>query len=126
DMVENYDGTLKAPRLVPVTFPFILTNPQSGIANGMASNIAPFNLSEVADYVVAYLKNPKETKVEDYIVAPDFSTGGNIIYNKEAFQNIFENGRGSFNIRATYRFEGNSIIFEKLPYTTTFEVIMDK
>lgn len=126
DMVENYDGTLKEPKLLPVTFPFILTNPQSGIANGMASNIAPFNLSEVADYVVAYLKNPRETKVEDYIIAPDFSTGGDIIYNKEAFQNIFENGRGSFNIRATYRFEGNSIIFEKLPYTTTFEVIMDK
>lgn len=126
DMIENYDGTLKEPKLLPVTFPFILTNSQMGIANGMASNIAPFNLGEVADYVIAYLKNPREAKVEDYILAPDFSTGGNIIHNKEVFKNIFDNGRGSIDIRANYRFEGNSIIFEQLPYTTTFEVIIDK
>lgn len=126
EMIDNYDGTLKEPKLLPVTFPFILTNSQMGIANGMASNIAPFNLGEVADYVIAYLKNPKEAKVSDYILAPDFSTGGNIIHNKEVFNNIFENGRGSIEMRANYRFEGDSIIFEQLPYTTTFEVVMDK
>lgn len=126
EMVDNYDGTMKEPKLLPVTFPFLLTNSQMGIANGMASNIAPFNLGEVADYVIAYLKNPKGANVSDHILAPDFSTGGNIIYNKEVFDNIFDNGRGSFSMRANYRFEGDSIIFEKLPYTTTFEVIIDK
>lgn len=126
DMIENYDGTMTEPKLLPVTFPSILVNPQSGIANGMASNIAPFNLGEVIDFTIAYLGNPKNVNVSDYITAPDFPSGGNIIHNKAVMDNILENGRGSFDIRATYRFEKNSIIFEKLPYTTTFEVIIDK
>lgn len=126
DMVDNYDGTKKEPKLLPVTFPAILVNPQSGIANGMASSIAPFNLNELIDYTIAYIKNPKGAIVSDYIIAPDFPTGGNIVYDKSILEKIYETGRGSFNIRATYRFEGNSILFEKLPYTTTFEAIMDK
>lgn len=126
DMVDNYDKTTVEPKLLPVSFPTILVNPQSGIANGMASNIAPFNLNEVIDFTIAYIKNPKETKVTDHIVAPDFPTGGNIVYNESIFENIFETGRGSFDIRATYKIEGDSIIFEELPYTTTFEPIMDK
>lgn len=126
DMVDNYDGTMKEPKLLPVTFPAILVNPQSGIANGMASNIAPFNLNEVIDYTVAYIKNPKEVKVADYIKAPDLPTGGDIIYNEAIFNNIFDNGRGSFAIRATHRIDGNSILFENLPYTTTYEAVMDK
>lgn len=127
DMVSNYDGTMKEPKLLPVTFPAILVNPQSGIANGMASNIAPFNLNEVIDYTIAYIKNPKEVKVADYIKAPDLPTGGDIVYNEAVFDNIFDNGRGTFIIRATHRLEGkNSILFENLPYTTTFEQIQDK
>lgn len=126
DMVDNYDGTMREPKMLPVTFPAILINPQSGIANGMASSIAPFNMNEVLDYTIAYIRNPKETNVFDYIKAPDFPTGGNIIYNETAFKSIFETGRGTISIRATYRFEKNSIIFEQLPYTTTYEKIMDK
>lgn len=126
DMIENYDGTLKEPKMLPVSFPTILTNPQIGIASGMASNIAPFNLNEVIDFTIAYIKNYKEAKVSDYIKAPDFPTGGNIIYDEALFEKIFETGRGSFNIRSTYRIEGNSIFFEELPYTTTYEAIMDK
>lgn len=124
-MIDNYDGTLQEPKLLPVTFPSILVNAQTGIANGMASNIASFNLNEIIDYTIAYIKNPK-SEISDYIKAPDFPTGGNIVYNKTTFDNIFKTGRGSFNIRATYRFEKNSIIFEEMPYTTTFEAVIDK
>lgn len=125
EMVDNYDGTLKEPRLLPVTFPNILVNPQTGIANGMASNIASFNLNEIIDLTIAYIKNPK-INVTDFIKAPDFSTGGCIIYDEATLNKILETGRGSFNIRATYRFEKNSIIFEELPYTSTYEAIIDK
>jgi len=125
DMVDNFDGEMKEPRLLPVTFPTILVNPQSGIANGMASSIAPFNLGEVIDYTIAYIKNPK-SDVSEYILAPDFPTGGNIIYNKSSMDKMLTTGRGSVDIRATYRFEDNSIIFEELPYTTTFEAVIDK
>lgn len=126
EMIDNYDGTLKEPRLLPVTFPSILVNPQSGIANGMASSIAPFNINEVIDYTIAYIKNPKGVKVSDYIQEPDFPTGGNIIRNQSVLENIFENGRGSLDIRATYKIEENSIIFEEIPYTTNVEVIIEK
>jgi DNA gyrase subunit A len=125
DMVDNFDGEMKEPRLLPVTFPTILVNPQSGIANGMASNIAPFNLVEISDYAIAYIKNPK-VDVLDYVKAPDFPTGANIVYNRAKMEEILKTGRGSFDIRATYRFEKNSIIFEELPYTTTFETVIDK
>lgn len=126
DMVDNYDGTMKEPKLFPVTFPAILVNPQMGIANGMASNIAPFNMNEVLDYTIAYIKNPKTTNIFDYIKAPDFSTGGNIVHNESAFKSIFETGRGAFLIRANYEIKKNSIIFSDLPYTTTYEVIIEK
>ncbi|AYP68324.1 DNA gyrase subunit A [Bacillus phage vB_BcoS-136] len=125
DMVDNFDGEMKEPRLLPVTFPSILVNAQSGIANGMASSIASFNISEVIDFTVAYIKNPK-VDVLDYIKAPDFPTGGSIIYNEDKMRSILNTGRGSIDIRATYRFEKNSIIFEELPYTTTFEAVIDK
>jgi DNA gyrase subunit A len=125
DMVDNYDGTMKEPRLLPVTYPTILTNPQSGTAVGMASSIASFNLAEVIDATIAYIKNPKMS-IMDYIKAPDFPTGGAIVYDKEKFDTILNTGRGSVSIRATYRFEKNAIIFEELPYTTTFEAIIDK
>jgi len=126
DMIDSYDGTLKEPKLLPVTLPFILLNPQSGIANGMASSIAPFNLNEVVDYFIAYIRSPKTARVSDYIKAPDFSTGGNVIYDKNTFERIFETGRGTFTIRATYKFDKDGIIFEELPYTSTFETIILK
>lgn len=125
DMVDNYDGSLKEPKLLPVTFPTILTNPQSGIANGMASSIAPFNLKEVLDFTIAYIKD-SSANVKDYILAPDFPTGGNIVYDESVLNNIFDNGRGSIAIRSTYTIEGDSIIFRDIPYTTTFEAITDK
>lgn len=126
EMIDNFDGTMKEPRLLPVTFPTILTNTQIGIANGMASSIPSFNLVEVIDYVIAYIKNPK-SQVKDYIKAPDFPTGGNIIYNESVFNNIFDNGRGTFKIRATYEFvDDTTILFEEIPYTATYEPIIEK
>lgn len=125
DMIDNYDGTLKEPKLLPVTFPTILTNPQSGIANGMASSIAPFNLNEIVDYTIAYIKNPK-TDISEYIKAPDFPTGGNIIQDDTVMNNVLNNGRGTITIRSTYTINGDSIIFRDIPYTTTYEAIMDK
>lgn len=126
DMVDNYDGTMKEPKLFPVTFPAILVNPQMGIANGMASNIAPFNMNELLDYTIAYIKNPKTVNIFDYIKAPDFPTGGNIVYNESAFRSIFDTGRGAFKIRANYEIGDDFIIFKNLPYTTTFEAIIEK
>ena len=125
DMIDNYDGTLKEPRLLPVSYPTILTNPQSGTAVGMGTNIPSFNLNEILDFTIAYLKNPK-VDVRDYVKAPDFPTGGSIIHDQAVLDNVLNNGRGSIVIRATYKMEGNSIIFEDIPYTTTFEAITDK
>lgn len=125
DMIDNYDGTLKEPRLLPVNFPSILINTSSGTAVGMASSIAPFNMNEVVNYTIAYIEN-NHAEVNEYIKAPDFPTGGNIIYNGKDLNQIYETGKGSFKIRATYRIEGNSIILEEIPYTTTFEAVIEK
>lgn len=125
DMIDNYDGTLKEPKLLPVTFPTILTNPQIGTAVGMASSIAPFNLKEIVDYTIAYIKNPK-TEISEYVKAPDFPTGGNIVKDDNVISNILNNGRGTITIRSTYTINGDSIIFRDIPYTTTFEAVMDK
>lgn len=125
DMVDNYDGEMKEPRLLPVTFPTILTNPQNGTAVGMGTGIASFNLNEVVDYTIAYIKNP-EAKVADYIKAPDFPTGGNIVYDEAILNNIFDNGSGSIQIRAKYHIEDDVIIFTEIPYSTTYEAIVDK
>lgn len=125
DMIDNFDGTLKEPRLLPVTYPSILVNPQSGIANGMASSIAPFNLNEVVDATIGYIRNPK-VDIAEFIKAPDFPTGANIVHNEAGLRKIIDTGRGSIDIRATHRFEKNTIVFEELPYTTTFEAIIDK
>lgn len=125
DMIDNYDGTLKEPRLLPVTFPSVLVNPSQGTAVGMASSICSFNLSEVIDFITNFLKE-RNTKVEDYIKAPDLPTGGDIIYDEKVFKNIYENGKGSFKIRSKYHFDGNSIIVSEIPYTTTIEAIIDR
>jgi len=126
EMVDNYDSEMKEPKLLPVTFPNILTNVQTGTAVGMSTNIASFNLKEVIDFTVAFIKNPKNVVVSDYIKAPDFPTGGNIIYNQKEMDKILDTGVGSVRIRATHTITENSIIFEELPYETKYEAIIDK
>ena len=130
DMVDNYDGTLKEPVLFPTTFPNVLVTPNMGIAVGMASNICSFNLAEICDGTIALLKKPKlpVEKLMEIIKAPDFSGGGQIIYDAEQFKNIYTTGQGSFRIRSRYSYDkaNNCIDILQIPYSTTIEQIMDK
>ena len=125
--MDNYDGTLKEPMLLPTTFPNVLVNPNQGIAVGMASNICSFNLTEVCRATIAYLKDPK-CDIFEHIIAPDFSTGGEIVYDKEEMDGILKAGRGSFAVRAKYKYDkANSCIdIYEIPYTTTSEAIIEK
>ncbi len=127
DFADNYDGTLKEPVLLPVTFPNILVNPNQGIAVGMANCVCSFNLKEVCDTTIAYLKNPKCDLMET-LIAPDFTTGGELIYNKEELSKIYDTGRGSFKVRSKYRHDKKNGFIEiyEIPYTTTAEAIIDK
>ena len=125
DFVDNYNGSMKEPLLFPVSFPNILVTANQGIAVGMASNICSFNLKEVCDATIAFIKNDNVFK---FIKAPDFSTGGEIIYDENEMQKIFETGRGGFKIRARYRFDKKNSCIEifEIPYTTTIEAIINK
>ncbi|MDP4118912.1 MAG: DNA gyrase subunit A [Bacillota bacterium] len=127
DFIDNYDNTTKEPVLLPVAFPNILVNPNTGIAVGMASNICSFNLREVCAGTAAYLKD-ENADVFEYIKAPDFPTGGTIIYNKETLEEIMSTGRGSFKVRAKYSYdkENSCIEITEIPYSTTIEAIRDK
>ncbi len=127
DFMDNYDGTLKEPVLLPVTFPNILVNPNQGIAVGMANCVCSFNLREVCDTTIAYLKNPK-CDLTETLLAPDFTTGGELLYNKEAISSIYETGRGSFKVRSKWRHDKKNGFIEiyEIPYTTTSEAIIDK
>jgi len=127
NFVDNYDGSLKEPSLLPVSFPNVLVNPNQGIAVGMASNICSFNLNEICATTVKVMKNP-EADLLDVLKAPDFSTGGDIIYNADEMREIYKTGRGSFKIRAKYSFDkkSNCIDISEIPYTTTVEAIIEK
>jgi DNA gyrase subunit A len=126
DFVDNYDATMKEPTLLPSVFPNILVNPNQGIAVGMASNICSFNLREVCQATVAYIKNDN-INIQDYLKAPDFSTGGDLIVNEKDLERIYDTGRGSFKVRARYRVDrkNNYIEIYEIPYTTTAEAIID-
>ena len=130
DMVDNYDGTLKEPVLLPTTFPNVLVTPNTGIAVGMASSICSFNLGEICDATVALLKNPKLSvdRLLDILKAPDFPGGGAIIYNREEMKQIYETGSGSVPIRSRYNYDKaeNCIEITQIPYSTTIEVILKK
>ena len=127
DFVDNYDNTMKEPALLPTTFPNILVSANSGIAVGMASQFCGFNLKEVCDTTVAYLKNPGCDLMET-LLAPDFPTGGELICDPNALREIYETGRGSVKVRAKYRYlkAENLIEIYEIPYSTTVEAILDK
>ncbi len=126
DFVDNYDGTLKEPTLLPTAFPNILVAPNKGIAVGLASDICSFNLAEICDATTALIKNPK-ADITDILIAPDFSTGGFFLYNREKLQEIYKTGRGSFKLRARYTYDkkANCIEVTQIPYTTKVEDIID-
>ena len=127
DMVDNYDATMKEPSLLPTTFPNVLVSANQGIAVGMASNICSFNLREVCDTTIALMKNPEHDILET-LPGPDFSTGAELLFDEAATREIYSTGRGSFKLRAKWRYvkEGNLIEITEIPYTTATEVIMDK
>lgn len=127
DFVDNYDGTMKEPVLLPTTFPNILANPNQGIAVGMASNICSFNLRELCDATIAVMKDP-EADLLDIMPAPDFPLGAELIYNRDEMREIYKTGRGSFKLRAKYEYDKkqNCIDIKEIPYTTTVEAIVEK
>ncbi len=127
DFVDNYDNTMKEPTLLPVTFPTILCNVTTGIAAGMASSIASFNLKEICETTTALIKNPDHI-VSDTLAAPDFVGGGYVLYDKEEFEKIYDTGRGSIKVRAKYSYDKkyNCIDITQIPPTTTSEAIIDR
>ena len=127
DFVDNYDNTMKEPALLPTTFPNVLVSANSGIAVGMASQFCGFNLKEVCDTTVAYLKNP-DCDLTETLLAPDFPTGGELIFDAKAIEDIYNTGRGSVRVRAKYRYVKDQNLLEiyEIPYSTTVEAILDK
>ena len=127
DFVDNYDGSMQEPVLLPTTFPNILANPNIGIAVGMASSICSFNLAELCEATAAYIKD-HTISLCDVLPAPDFSTGGQLIYNRKELEQIYSTGRGSLKLRAKYRFDEKQHCIEifEIPYTTNIESIIDK
>ncbi len=127
DFVDNYDSTTKEPVLLPVTFPNILLSPNTGIAVGMASSICSFNLAEICDTAIAVI-NDGSADITTVLKAPDFPTGGQLIYKENEIATIYETGRGSFKVRAVYEYikSDNCIEVSEIPYNTTVEAIIDK
>ncbi len=127
DLVDSYDGGMKEPTLLPTTFPNVLVSANLGIAVGMASNLCGFNLSEVCQAAIEYIRDP-ETDLLSIMPAPDFPTGGEILYDRAEMEEIYRTGRGSFRVRAKWRYDksGNIIEIYEIPYTTTSEAIIDK
>ncbi|MBQ9647362.1 MAG: topoisomerase IV, partial [Oscillospiraceae bacterium] len=127
DFVDNYDNTMKEPALLPTTFPNILVSANQGIAVGMASQLCGFNLGEVCDTTIAYLKNPGCT-ISETLLAPDFPTGGEVLYDPAVIEEVYNTGRGGVRVRARWRYvkAENLIEIYEIPYTTTTEAIMDK
>ena len=127
DFVDNYDATMKEPSLLPVTFPAILVNNNLGIAVGMASNICSFNLTEVCETAIALIKDPEHDLLST-LQAPDFPSGGQLIYRREDLEKIYQTGRGSVRVRAVYNYDksNNCIDITQIPYSTTVEAIVAK
>ncbi len=127
DFVDNYDNTTKEPTLLPTTFPTVLVNANMGIAVGMASSICPFNLAEVCETTIALMKD-EHHDILSTLKAPDFPTGGLVLYNRDELAKIYETGRGGVRVRARYQYDkaSNCIEITEIPPTTTVEAIIDK
>lgn len=127
EMVDNYDSTMKEPRLLPTSFPNVLVSPNLGIAVGLASSICSFNLAEVCDATIAILRAPRidVDKLLDIMVAPDFPGGGSVVYEREQMKKVYETGKGPVKIRAKYVYDEqeNCIEVIEIPYSTSIEAI---
>lgn len=127
DFVDNYDASIKEPTLLPVTFPTVLINANMGIAAGMASSICSFNLEEVCKTTIALIRDENADLFET-LIAPDFSIGGQLLYDRAAMERIYETGRGGFKVRGVYSYDkaANCIDITEIPPTTTIEAIIEK
>lgn len=127
DFVDNYDGEMKEPTLLPTTFPNILVSANTGIAVGMASSFCGFNLEEVCRTTIAYIED-NNCDLMATLPAPDFPTGGEIILDRAQMQKIYDTGRGSFKIRSKWKYIKSENLIEvyQIPYMTTIEAIIDK
>ena len=127
DFVDNYDNTMKEPSLLPVAFPSVLVNTNTGIAVGMASNICSFNLKEICETTAALIRDPNHDVMQT-LHAPDFIGGCQIIYDENALRQVYETGKGGIKLRARYEYDksANCIDVLSIPSTTTCEVIIEK
>ena len=127
DFADNYDATMKEPTLLPTTFPNVLVSANNGIAVGMASNMCGFNLEEVCRTEIEYLSDPN-FDIMSTLLAPDFPTGGEVIYNTSEIENIYRTGRGSVKVRARWKYDKKENVIEiyEIPYTTTVEAVIDR
>ncbi len=127
DFVPNYDNTTTEPTLFPTTFPAVLVNANMGIAVSMASNVCPFNLSEVCDTCIALIKNP-EHDIISTLKGPDFPGGGFMLYDEDELREIYRTGRGSIKLRSKYNYDksSNCIEITQIPYSTSIEAIIEK
>lgn len=127
DFVDNYDSTMKEPTLLPATFPTVLVNANTGIAVGMASNICPFNLTEVCQTTIALMRDP-EADIFQTMQAPDFPGGGQLIFDRAEMEKIYNTGRGSFRVRSRYSYDKTAgcIDVTQIPPSTTVEAIVEK
>ncbi|OYT58551.1 DNA gyrase subunit A, partial [Euryarchaeota archaeon ex4484_178] len=127
DFMPNFDGTLKEPVVLPAKIPNLLVNGASGIAVGMATNMAPHNLGEVVDALIHLIDNPDADVIEllNFVKGPDFPTGGMVI-GYEGLINAYKEGRGKIKIRAKYRIEGDKIIIYEIPYEVNKSNLLKK
>ncbi|UZT81875.1 DNA gyrase/topoisomerase IV subunit A [Caproicibacterium sp. BJN0003] len=127
DFVPNYDNTMEEPTLLPARFPSVLVNANTGIAVGMASNVCSFNLKEVCETTIARIQNPNHD-ILSTLQAPDFTGGGQILYDREQMKEVYRTGRGSIRVRSRYSYDktANCIDITQIPPTTTVEAIVEK
>ncbi len=127
DLVDNYDATMLEPTLFSVTFPTILVNANTGIAVGMANSICPFNLEEICRAEIEYIKD-NDINIADYIQAPDFPCGGEILYDRAQMESVLNTGRGGIKVRSVYSYDksANCIDITEIPPSTTVEAIIEK
>ncbi|WP_028447392.1 DNA topoisomerase IV subunit A [Chitinimonas koreensis] len=133
DFVPNYDGAFEEPKLLPARLPMLLLNGASGIAVGMATEMPPHNLTEVAEAAVALIRNPRLEVADllDIVRGPDFPGGGQIISSREQIQAAYESGRGSLAVRARWKIEELArgqwqLVVTELPPNTSAQKVLEE
>jgi topoisomerase-4 subunit A len=128
DWTPNFDGSLEEPALLPARLPNLLLNGATGIAVGMATDIPPHNLREVAAACVRLLEDPKATTKQlcEHVLGPDFPTGAEIITPRDELLKLYETGNGTFRARARYEVEDGEIVVTELPYQVSGSKVLEQ